>query len=63
MTNPNDLISPTKYEVLKLKTGQEIVGMTKEGQNGIAVTLPMICKLELITAQQQTLASPINRSK
>ena len=41
--NPNDLVSPTKYEVLKLKTGQEIVGMSKENQNCIAVTLPMIC--------------------
>ena len=57
MTTPNDLVSPSKYEVLKLKTGQEIVGMTKENQNGIAVTLPMICKLELVTAQQQTLAT------
>ena len=57
MTTPNDLVSPNKYEVLKLKTGQEIVGMTKESQNGIVITLPMICKLELVADRVSTLAT------
>ena len=29
MTTPKDII-PTKYEVVKLKTGTEIVGMTRD---------------------------------
>ena len=57
MTTPNDLISPQKYEVLKLKTGQEIVGMAKDIDGGIEVTLPMVCKLELVQNRVSTLAT------
>lgn len=45
MTSPKDII-PQKYEVLKLRTGGDIVGMTRNTQEGIEVTLPMICRLE-----------------
>ena len=40
-TTAKDL-APQQYEVLKLKTGQEIVGMTKHLEEGIEITLPMI---------------------
>ena len=48
MTTPKDII-PTQYEVLKLMSGAEVVGMTRDTGNGIEITLPMICKLELVT--------------
>jgi hypothetical protein len=41
-----------KYEVLKLKTGQEICGMVSHMESTVAVTLPMICQL--------TRVSPVN---
>ena len=55
MTSPKNLV-PNKYEVLKLKTGTEICGMTRETGNGIEVILPMICQLSAIT-RKQTLAT------
>ena len=57
MTSPKDII-PTQYEVLKLLNGTEVVGMTRDTGNGIEITLPMICKLELIApAGNTTLAT------
>ena len=57
MTTPKDII-PTQYEVLKLMSGAEVVGMTRDTGNGIEITLPMICKLELVTPDgKQTLAT------
>ena len=41
MTTPKDII-PTKYEVVKLKTGTEIVGMTRDLGDKVEITLPMI---------------------
>jgi hypothetical protein len=55
MTSPKDLC-PQKYEVLKLKTGTEICGMTRNTNKGIEVILPMICQLNLIT-KNNTLAT------
>lgn len=55
MTSPKNLV-PNKYEVLKLKTGTEICGMTRDVGNGIEVILPMICQLNAIT-KKQTLAT------
>ena len=49
MTTPKDII-PTKYEVVKLKTGTEIVGMTRDLGDKVEITLPMICQLSLILA-------------
>ena len=42
MTAPKDLI-PQRYEVLKLRTGSEIVGMVRDTHEGVEITLPMIC--------------------
>jgi|TARA_B110000263_G_C15159120_1_gene441598 hypothetical protein len=55
MTRPSELI-PQKYEVVKLKTGSELVGMVRESAEGLHITLPMICQL---TVQNgiQTLAT------
>ena len=47
MTRPKDIV-PTQYEVLKLLNGTEVVGMTRDTGNGIEITLPMICKLEVV---------------
>lgn len=55
MTSPKDLV-PNKYEVLKLKTGTEICGMTRDTTKGTEVILPMVCQLNAIT-KKQTLAT------
>ena len=55
MTSPKDLC-PQKYEVLKLKTGTEICGMTRDTVKGTEVILPMVCQLNAIT-KKQTLAT------
>tara|TARA_B100001996_G_scaffold165702_1_gene126317 strand:+ start:336 stop:785 length:450 start_codon:yes stop_codon:yes gene_type:complete len=39
-----------KYQVIKLKTGQELCGMVSYKENTIEVTLPMICQLTKVTA-------------
>lgn len=52
---PKDLAA-RKYEVLKLKTGTEICGMTRDTGKGTEVILPMICQLNAIT-KKQTLAT------
>ena len=46
-----------QYEVLKLRSGSEVVGMTRDTDNGIEITLPMICKLELVHDRVSTLAT------
>ena len=56
MTTPKDII-PTRYEVVKLKTGVEIVGMTRDMGDRIEVTLPMICQLSLIPGTPRTQAT------
>ena len=57
MTTPKDII-PQQYEVMKLLNGTEVVGMTRNTSQGIEITLPMICKLELVTPDgKQTLAT------
>lgn len=55
MASPKDLV-PNKYEVLKLKTGTEICGMTRDTVKGTEVILPMVCQLNAIT-KKQTLAT------
>lgn len=45
-----------KYEVLKLKTGQELCGMVTYTSVSIEITLPMICQLTRVT-QTNTLAT------
>jgi hypothetical protein len=55
MATPKDLV-PNKYEVLKLKTGTEICGMTRDTGKGIEIVLPMICQLSAIT-KKNTLAT------
>mgnify|MGYP001466339390 CR=1 FL=1 len=47
MTRPSDLINEQKYEVIKLKTGAEFVGMVRDSVEGLEVTLPMICHLSV----------------
>ena len=54
MTSPKDLC-PQKYEVLKLKTGTEICGMTRDTVKGTEVILPMVCQLNAITKKQTLL--------
>ena len=56
MTRPSDL-TPQQYEVLKLRNGLEVVGMTRETSNGIEVTLPMVCKLSSGQTPVETLAT------
>jgi hypothetical protein len=57
MTSPKDII-PQKYEVLKLRSGSEVVGMTRDTHDGIVITLPMICRLETINPEgSHTLAT------
>ena len=45
-----------KYEVLKLKTGQELCGMVSYTETTIEVTLPIVCQLTRVS-QQNTLAT------
>ena len=47
MAIPSDLI-PERYEVIKLKNGAEVVGMTRDLGDTIEITLPMICQLNLV---------------
>jgi hypothetical protein len=56
MATPKDLLKQ-KYEVVKLKTGSEIVGMVRETTEGISVTLPMICHLSVQQPINSTLAT------
>ena len=53
MATPSDLLTQN-YEVVKLKTGSEIVGMVRETSEGIDVTLPMICHLSVQQPINQT---------
>ena len=53
MPAPKDLI-PQRYEVLKLRTGSEIVGMVRDTHEGVEITLPMICQLSLIPGTPRT---------
>ena len=39
-----------KYEVIKLKTGQELCGMVSYTNDTVEITLPMICQLTKVTA-------------
>ena len=41
MASPTDLV-PERYEVIKLKNGSEVVGMTRDLGDKIEITLPMI---------------------
>ena len=50
MTSPKDII-PNQYEVLKLRSGSEVVGMTRDTHDAVEITLPMICKLEVINPE------------
>ena len=45
-----------KYQVIKLKTGQELCGMVDMKDGLLEVTLPMICQLTKVTASN-TLAT------
>lgn len=57
MTRPSDLqLVPNKYEILKLDTGQEIIGMTRQVGEVVEITLPMICHLS-VTMKGKTLAT------
>ena len=56
MASPSDLL-PQKYEVLKLRNGLEIVGMTRDTSKGIEITLPMVCKLNAGQTPVETLAT------
>ena len=55
MATTIDLL-PTKYEVLRLRNGVEICGMTRDTGTKIVITLPMICKLTA-PSTRQTLAT------
>ncbi len=59
MATTKDLLrtTPQDYEVLKLKTGLEIVGMTRDTKQGVEVTLPMICQLRMLPMKRNTLAT------
>ena len=39
-----------KYEVIKLKTGQELCGMVSYSSDTVEITLPMICQLTKVSA-------------
>ena len=56
MTRPTDL-TPKQYEVLKLRNGLEVVGMTRDTASGIEVTLPMVCRLSAGATPVETLAT------
>ena len=45
-----------KYEVIKLKTGQELCGMVSYNNDAVEITLPMICQLTKVS-QTNTLAT------
>ena len=47
---------PTQYEVIKLDTGQEIMGMTRKVGSVTEITLPMHCHLSM-TRRGRTLAT------
>ena len=49
-------LAPNRYEVVKLKTGLDIVGMVRDTGEGIHITLPMICQLTL-TPTNDTLST------
>tara|TARA_B100000212_G_scaffold310837_1_gene262166 strand:- start:940 stop:1476 length:537 start_codon:yes stop_codon:yes gene_type:complete len=49
-------LAPNRYEVIKLKTGLDIVGMVRDSGEGIHITLPMICQLQL-TQTNDTLST------
>tara|TARA_B100000941_G_scaffold288976_1_gene267004 strand:+ start:810 stop:1304 length:495 start_codon:yes stop_codon:yes gene_type:complete len=53
MTTPKDLV-PERYEVIKLKSGTEVVGMTRDCGDHVEITLPMICQLSLIPGTPRT---------
>lgn len=53
MARPMDL-TPKKYEVIKTRTGAEIMGMTRDTGKGLEVTLPMICHLTVLPNTQTT---------
>ena len=53
MTTPKDLV-PERYEVVKLKSGAEVVGMTRDCGDHLEITLPMICQLSLIPGTPRT---------
>ena len=53
MTSPTDLV-PNRYEVIKLKDGAEIVGMTKDCGDYLEITLPMICQLSIVPGTPRT---------
>ena len=53
MAIPSDLI-PERYEVIKLKNGAEVVGMTRDLGDTIEKTLPMICQLNLVPGTPRT---------
>lgn len=55
MATPKDLI-PQKYEVLRLRNGVEICGMTREQGTKLVITLPMICRLSALHPKE-TLAT------
>ena len=56
MTTPKDLV-PERYEVIKLKSGTEVVGMTRDCGDHVEITLPMICQLSLIPGTPRTNAT------
>jgi len=53
MTTPKELI-PQRYEVIKLKSGTEVVGMTRDCGEVLEITLPMICQLSLVPGTPRT---------
>ena len=53
MASPTDLV-PERYEVIKLKNGSEVVGMTRDLGDKIEITLPMICQLSLVPGTPRT---------
>ncbi len=53
MTTPKELI-PQRYEVIKLKSGTEVVGMTRDCGDVLEITLPMICQLSLVPGTPRT---------
>lgn len=55
MATPKDLI-PQKYEVLRLRNGVEICGMTRDTGVEVIITLPMICRL-MARSPKETVAT------
>ena len=58
MTSPKDII-PNQYEVLKLRSGSEVVGMTRDTHDAVEITLPMISKLEVINPEATHTPAPL----